>query len=185
MMKQLSLIFVLLALAEGGKVLFYMPIIPKSSKITWYPLARKLAELGHQVTIVSPYGSDKAYQNLEEIVLSENYLDGIANNISSEILRSNRSQWEYFKTMFSFRNMSTDMTHYTMNYLKETKFFQRKYDITVAMAVASEASYYVAWKVNSTLALYFAQQGSLYSQNWAMGQSNNPALYPWIGMTFQ
>jgi hypothetical protein len=39
---QLGLIVTLILSAQAGKVLFFMPVIPKSSKITWMPLAKEL-----------------------------------------------------------------------------------------------------------------------------------------------
>ena len=39
----------LLSHAYAGSILFWMPIIPRSGRITWLPIAKALAERGHQV----------------------------------------------------------------------------------------------------------------------------------------
>ena len=39
----------LLSNAYAGSILFWMPIIPRSGRITWLPIAKALAERGHQV----------------------------------------------------------------------------------------------------------------------------------------
>jgi hypothetical protein len=41
---QFGLIVTLILSAQAGKVLFFMPVIPKSSKITWMPLANELGK---------------------------------------------------------------------------------------------------------------------------------------------
>jgi hypothetical protein len=44
---------------SGGKVLFYMPFISESVKITFMPVAKELASRGHSVTIVTPFPDKK------------------------------------------------------------------------------------------------------------------------------
>ena len=82
-----------IANCEPGKILFFMPVIPKSSKITWYPLAKKLADRGHQVTIVCPYGSDSAYPNIVELAVPTNNFEMYTNAISRNILKENITNW--------------------------------------------------------------------------------------------
>ena len=48
-------IFLLIGFGHCGKVLFYMPFISESVKITFTPVARELAARGHSVTIVTPF----------------------------------------------------------------------------------------------------------------------------------
>ncbi len=57
---KLTLFFFLLFLSvfdssTAGKVLFYMPFISESVKITFMPVAKELSSRGHSVTIVTPY----------------------------------------------------------------------------------------------------------------------------------
>ncbi len=40
--------------AEGGRLLFWMPVVSESMKICFMPLAEELVKKGHQVTIVMP-----------------------------------------------------------------------------------------------------------------------------------
>ena len=56
-MMHLFYLLVSLAFVQGGNVIFFMPIIPKSNKMTWYPLAEEMAKRGHQVTTINPYKS--------------------------------------------------------------------------------------------------------------------------------
>ena len=44
--------------STAGKVLFYMPFISESVKITFMPVAKELSSRGHSVTIVTPYPGD-------------------------------------------------------------------------------------------------------------------------------
>ena len=41
-----------------GHILFYMPVSPKSAKITFMPVAERLVQQGHRVTVITPYKSD-------------------------------------------------------------------------------------------------------------------------------
>lgn len=90
--------------------------------------------------------------------------------------------------MLSFSTLAREVANSSLSHLiQHEKFFEENttFDITIAMAVGfSETSYYVAWKFNSTLALYFAQQMALSTQSWALGQPHNPAYIPMIGMEF-
>lgn len=89
MSKQLAVFLVLASFLQSldcGNVLFFMPVIPKSSKITWFPLAMQLADRGHMVTIVNPYASKESYPNIEEIIV-ESAFDNYTNEISSQILQ--------------------------------------------------------------------------------------------------
>ena len=52
-----------IGLCNGGKVLFYMPFISESVKITFMPVAKELAARGHAVTIVTPF-PDKSVDSL-------------------------------------------------------------------------------------------------------------------------
>lgn len=63
----------------------------------------------------------------------------------------------------------------------------RKFDAVIAMAVGNgEPGYYVARRIfNSSLVLYFAQQGSILNQDWALGIPHNPAILPSIGMSYE
>jgi hypothetical protein len=60
---KLTLFFVFMSmsafdLSTAGKVLFYMPFISESVKITFMPVAKELASRGHSVTIVTPFPGD-------------------------------------------------------------------------------------------------------------------------------
>ena len=46
---KIFLALILAVFVNAGNILFVMPVIPISSKITWYPLARALADRGHEV----------------------------------------------------------------------------------------------------------------------------------------
>ena len=46
------LIFVIIPkLILAGNILFFMPFIPKSGRITWMPIAEELAARNHNVTL--------------------------------------------------------------------------------------------------------------------------------------
>ncbi len=53
--------------SETGRILFYMPLISKSMKITFMPLAEKLAQRGHEVVVVMPLEAKTKQNNLHVI----------------------------------------------------------------------------------------------------------------------
>ncbi len=57
---------------KPGRFLFYMPLISKSMKITFMPLAEELASRGHQVVVVMPYEA-KAREGVEVITIHSPY----------------------------------------------------------------------------------------------------------------
>ena len=69
-MKLTLLIFVFLGATPSimaGKILFFMPVMPKSSTFTFLPLVHELVDRGHQVTVVNPFGTKKEHPNLTVI----------------------------------------------------------------------------------------------------------------------
>ena len=69
---------------NAGKILFFMPVIAKSTKITWYPLAKELADRGHEVTIVNPeYGH--LYPSIREFVIPRTFFNDYTRYLSKTV----------------------------------------------------------------------------------------------------
>ena len=52
-------------LASGGNVFFYMPVVSKSIRITFMPVATEMARRGHEVVVLTQH-PDKNPNNPEE-----------------------------------------------------------------------------------------------------------------------
>ena len=58
----------LLSVADGGKIMFWMPIGSASMKITYLPLAEELVKRGHEVTIIHPHPMKEKVKGITEII---------------------------------------------------------------------------------------------------------------------
>ena len=70
-------------LSECGRIMFYMPFVSNSMRITYMPVVRELAARGHQVTVVTPYDS-KEPDNVQMIVI-KSPIDDILNEVRSYV----------------------------------------------------------------------------------------------------
>ena len=91
-----------------GKILFYMPFISESVKITFMPVAIELASRGHSVTIVTPY-PDKMLDNpnIRQISFDSEFMVDKIRQISKEKLNPNSDDkfpiFELFNVAFTVR----------------------------------------------------------------------------------
>ena len=187
MYKCLSILLLIVPVIFGGNLLFFMPVIPKSSKIAWYPLAKEMAERGHQVTIVSPYQSQKEVQNLEEIIIDGAQLIKYQDEVSKAILGRNLSHWQISRQLASFIKPALDLNNQTFDTLKAMNFFkERSYDAVVLISVGgNEPGLFVAHHFKATIVTFFVQQMSLLSQDWSVGQPHHPAYVPQISTLYK
>ena len=91
-----------------GKILFYMPFISESVKITFMPVAVELASRGHSVTIVTPY-PDKMLDNsnIRQISFDSEFMVDKIRQISKEKLNPDSDDkfpiFELFNVAFTVR----------------------------------------------------------------------------------
>ena len=91
-----------------GKILFYMPFISESVKITFMPVAIELASRGHSVTIVTPF-PDKMVdnQNIRQISFDSKFMIDKIREMSKEKLNPNSDDkfpiFELFNVAFTVR----------------------------------------------------------------------------------
>ncbi len=55
---------------KTGRILFYMPLVSKSMKITFMPLAEELASRGHEVVVVMPHEAKSKYDKLDILTIN-------------------------------------------------------------------------------------------------------------------
>ena len=87
-----SLSIVLLAnqsnFASCGSILFYMPIVTKSIRITFMPVATEMAKRGHEVVVVTQHPDKKPNLNLTEITVDAKEFNELTEWISAEKLKT-------------------------------------------------------------------------------------------------
>ena len=54
-------------LVSGGNVFFYMPVVSKSIRITFMPVATEMAKRGHEVVVLTQHPDKNPNPNITEI----------------------------------------------------------------------------------------------------------------------
>ncbi len=93
-----------------GHIVFFMPICPKSAKITFMPVAEQLVKRGHNVTLVTPYKSDVKWnsENFRDIVVMSGYIDKMMDQFSANMWgTSNLSMYQKAEGAFTYWNEKT------------------------------------------------------------------------------
>lgn len=187
-MKSLISLLFLASVVSAGHVLFFMPAMPKSSTMTFTPLAEKLASKGHKVTVVNPYPIDKKYPTLKEFVIKHDFATEM--DMSKDILTGNLTSWGILMTMNSQWDRIFGLTHSIYNELKhDHKFFDQKvkYDAVVSYGFMPPnlLGYHIARKHNASMIMYSAVQVSALEYDLAMGQPHSPAVIPFMISTYR
>jgi hypothetical protein len=105
----LLIILIYVGFGDCGKVLFYMPFISESVKITFMPVATELALRGHSVTIVTPFPDKKVNPTLgiRQISFDSNFMVENIKRISKEKLGVSANDsfpiFELFNVAFTVR----------------------------------------------------------------------------------
>ena len=84
----LILLTTIIKLASCGSVLFFIPFMSKSVKITFMPLAEKMASKGHEVVVVMPYATKKPNPKVKEIIIDGKEWDELQERMSVEKLKA-------------------------------------------------------------------------------------------------
>ena len=78
----LILLTTIIKLASCGSVLFFIPFMSKSVKITFMPLAEEMASKGHEVVVVMPYATKKPNPKVKEIIIDGKEWDDFQEGMS-------------------------------------------------------------------------------------------------------
>ena len=67
--------------AEAAKIMFYVPFVSRSMKITYMPVVNELVARGHDVTLVHPFDSEKSVPQNLKIISNESPMDEILRGV--------------------------------------------------------------------------------------------------------
>ena len=184
-MKVLILLTILVTITNAGKILFFMPVMPKSTSMTLVPIIEELINRGHEVTLVNPFDCKLKSSKFKHIKLKTNALENT--ELSKQVLKGDITGLGVIKSMLPFMSGFFPAWSNVFQELKDLKFFEtNEFDLVFCFAMLTgEISYYVAHKFNATLGLYSGIQTSLITTDWAMGQPHNPAILPMMGTQFK
>ena len=78
-------------IVSGGSILFYMPVVSRSIRITFMPVASEMARLGHEVVVVTQHPDKKTDPNLTEITIDGKIFNDLTEKVSEELMKSGSS----------------------------------------------------------------------------------------------
>ena len=173
----------------AGKILFFMPVMPKSSTFTFLPLVHELVERGHEVTVVNPVGTKKEHPNLTQIKPKSIHLQARMKEQLKTVMHENVTKFDTFKMVANavnsflkewpdlFKELETDYDFYNKD--------KYQFDMVICYAMlTNELGYFMAHHFNAQLVLYSTAQSSMDFLDELVGQPNNPAILPMIGTSF-
>uniref|UniRef100_A0A0K2VDN1 UDPglucuronosyltransferase 2B10like [Acyrthosiphon pisum] n=1 Tax=Lepeophtheirus salmonis TaxID=72036 RepID=A0A0K2VDN1_LEPSM len=179
------LFFIFSSQVHGGKVLFFFPILPKSMLITFTPLAGKLRDNGHVVTIVAPFIS--GLKNVTEIQCDkEGRLKSLMDKISEINLQSGSYAISgFFEAPSVFYKVAHDcMKSKEIQALLEDK--STEFDAVVSAPIyADAAGIYLAHRFKASSVMYLSIQASLPTLDHFMNQPHNPSYIQSIFSPYQ
>ncbi|XP_071750223.1 LOW QUALITY PROTEIN: UDP-glucosyltransferase 2-like [Lepeophtheirus salmonis] len=186
--RDIGLIFLFVIFSSqvhGGKVLFFFPILPKSMLITFTPLAGKLRDNGHEVTIVAPFIS--GLKNVTEIQCDkEGRLKSLMDKISEINLQSGSYAISgFFEAPSVFYKVAHDcMKSKEIQALLEDK--STEFDAVVSAPIyADAAGIYLAHRFKASSVMYLSIQASLPTLDHFMNQPHNPSYMQSIFSPYQ
>ena len=105
----LILLATIIKLASCGSVLFFIPFMSKSVKITFMPVAEEMAAKGNEVVVVMPYATKKPNPKVKEIIIDGKELDDMYERISVEKLKTGADS----KTpLFEYVDIAVSVSNY-------------------------------------------------------------------------
>ena len=78
-------------LVSGGNVFFYMPVVSKSIRITFMPVATEMARRGHEVVVLTQHPDKNPNPNITEITVDGKIFNAVAERISQEMMKEGAS----------------------------------------------------------------------------------------------
>ena len=174
----------------AGRILFFMPVMPKSSTFTFIPLVHELAKRGHKVTVVNPFGTKIQHPNLTEIKPKAIDIQGKMKAQSNMILRTNTT---FFETMANTVGSISDFIYQWPKLFdeldQEHDFFNKKkfgFDMVICYGMlTNELGYFISHYFDTQLVLYGTVQSSTDWFDQVVGQPHNMAFQPFLGSTLR
>lgn len=99
-----------------------MPMCPQSAKITFMPVAKRLVDRGHNVTLVTPWKSDVKWpENFREIVTVSGNIAKKMEEFSSNMWdKSNVSYYDIYVQASTFWREKTNYINQVINFFVDS-----------------------------------------------------------------
>ena len=75
-------------LVSSGSVLFFMPMVSKSIRITFMPVASEMARRGHEVVVITQHPDKNPNPNITEITIEAKEFNEFTEKVSAEKLKT-------------------------------------------------------------------------------------------------
>ena len=76
---------------SGGSVFFYMPVVTKSIRLTFMPVAIEMARKGHEVVILTQHPDKNPIPNITEITIEGKIMKVVSEKMSEEVMKEGAS----------------------------------------------------------------------------------------------
>ena len=78
-------------MVSGGNIFFYMPVVSKSIRITFMPVATEMARRGHEVVVLTQHPDKNPNPNITEITIDGKIFNDLTERISKEMMKEGGS----------------------------------------------------------------------------------------------
>ena len=170
----LTTLAALLCSSMAGHYLFWLPFGSKSMKIGIMELSQELGARGHTVTVVSAYGSKAGMAGVRDIVIASTFQGLVQEAIGEVLVRKGADVPWLAMIEQTIVDSRAALTHPEVQEL----LAEASVDVVCVVPFGNEVGYYLAQKLNATLALLWTGTVSMPHINWAMGNPHNPATVP-------
>jgi len=162
--------------ALAAHYLFWLPFSSKSMKIGLMDMGYELVERGHTVTLISPFGNLKKEPTpgVRDIVIHSDH-EAVLQKALANIL-VNKGASVPFQTVID-STLQANKNAFNNQEVREL-IDGGKVDVVCVATFGNEAGYYLAHKMNASLALVHTGIMTLPWLNWALGDPYHPATTP-------
>ena len=74
--------------ASGGSILFFMPVVSKSIRLCFMPVAAEMGRRGHEVVVITQHPDKKPNPNITEITVDGKAFNDFMESVSAEKLKT-------------------------------------------------------------------------------------------------
>ena len=76
---------------SGGSVFFYMPVVTRSIRLTFMPVANEMARKGHEVVILTQHPDKNPIPNITEITIEGKIMKVVSEKMSEDVMKEGAS----------------------------------------------------------------------------------------------
>ncbi|TRY74075.1 hypothetical protein TCAL_06710 [Tigriopus californicus] len=174
MFKGTLLVLLSIGWVQSGSILFYMSMGSNSHWNTWQPLIHKLAERGHNLTVVSPF-QDKVLQkapNVKSVITEIDFTK--ATNSTAVFSGEKMMNFAKFKDiMIAGQNKVMAMPE-----IREMVDHKPDFDVAIVFITSIDAVFYALTEIHKIPFAFYFPATRIPAYDFLMGNPVNPSYIP-------